>query len=88
MVSFITKLKLKLENMSPQNMLELQQMVLLNVYENTFLFEKEIRKSLVWLNGSELSKLYEWIIENFNEKYIQIADKVFGKSFKSLQSYN
>ncbi len=68
--------------MTPHNMLELQQLVLLNVFEDTYLFEKEIRKSLNWLNGNELSKLYQWLLENFNYKYIQIADNVFANTQK------
>ena len=72
--------------MTHHNMFELQQMVLLNVRDDLLLFEKEIRKSLLWLTSSELLKLYEWLVENFTENYIQIADKNLKPQFSTIRS--
>ena len=72
--------------MTPHNMFELQQMVLLNVRDDLLLFEKEIRKSLLWLTSSELSKLHEWLVDNFSENYIQIADKNLKPQLSTIPS--
>jgi hypothetical protein len=64
--------------MSPSNMLELQKLVLENVHENIFLFEKELRKSFKWLGNEDLHKLYNWAVLNFNERYQRIIDCVYS----------
>ena len=64
--------------MSPKNMLELQKLVLENVYENKNLFEKELRKSFQWLDKDDLCKLYYWSIGNFNKQYHSLIDCVYS----------
>jgi hypothetical protein len=64
--------------MDPSNMLELQKLVLENVYENKVLFEKELRKSFKWLENEDLHILYNWAIGKFNEHYCKIIDCVFA----------
>jgi hypothetical protein len=77
--------------MDPTNMLELQKLVLENVYENKVLFEKELRKSFKWLENEDLHKLYKWAIGRFNEGYFKIIDCVFAgfdfKNFNQLSIY-
>ena len=63
--------------MNPTNMLELQQLVLEKVSENSQLFEKELRKSFKWLGRDDLSKLYNWAIDNFYEQYSNLINSVF-----------
>jgi hypothetical protein len=64
--------------MSPKNMLELQELVLENVHENIFLFEKELRKSFRWLGNNDLYILYHWAIANFDERYRKIINNVYA----------
>jgi hypothetical protein len=66
------------EIMIPRNMLDLQKLVLENVYENGVLFEKELRKSLKWLVKADLLKLYNWAIEKFDEECCNIINCVFS----------
>ncbi len=63
--------------MIPTNMLELQKLVLENVYENKTLFEKELRKSFKWLGNDDLNKLYKWAIRKFNNQYCKIINCVY-----------
>lgn len=71
--------------MTPSNILELQKLVLENVYENKALFEKELRKSFKWLDYDDLKKLYKWAIARFDIKYGKIIDCVYmGFGFLNL----
>jgi hypothetical protein len=63
--------------MNPTNMLELQKLVLENVYENKLIFVKELKKSLQWLDHDDLIKLYNWAIGKFNERYQNIIKCVY-----------
>jgi hypothetical protein len=63
--------------MTPSNFLELQKMVLENVYENKALFEKELIKSFKWLGYEDLQKLYQWAVGKFNGQYRKIVECVF-----------
>jgi hypothetical protein len=76
--------------MSPSNMLELQKLVLENVYENTMLFEKELRKSFKLLDRDDLNKLYYWAIDKFNRRYnlINCVYMVFDFRVPSLMNSN
>jgi hypothetical protein len=74
--------------MNPTNMLELQKLVLENVYENKLLFEKELRKSFQWLGYEELLHLYYWATGKFNEQYCNIIDCVFkGFDFQNVNPF-
>jgi hypothetical protein len=63
--------------MNPTNMLELQKLVLENVYEDKSLFAKELRKSFQWLDHEELYILYKWAVGKFNDGYQKIIDCVY-----------
>jgi hypothetical protein len=63
--------------MNPTNMLELQKLVLENVYENKSFFVKELQKSFQWLDHEDLNILYRWAIEKFSEQYRKIIDCMF-----------
>jgi len=64
--------------MNPTNMLELQKLVLENVFENSNLFEKELRKSFKWLDKEDLCNLYYWSIGKFNERYHNLINCVYS----------
>ena len=64
--------------MNRTTMLELQEFVLENVYENKALFTKELEKSFQWLEHDDLSILYNWAIGKFNERYRNIIDYVYS----------
>jgi hypothetical protein len=71
--------------MNPINMLEHQKLVLVNVYKNKKIFEKELRKSFKWLGKADLLKLYSWAIEKFEVKYCNIIVRVYsGFDFQNL----
>jgi len=71
--------------MSPLNMLELQKLVLKNVYENKILFEKELRKSFKWLCKADLHILYTWAVGKFDEECCNIVNYVYsGFDFQNL----
>lgn len=57
-------------------MLEAQKSVLLNVSYDLNLFRKELIKSLVWLNTSELTELRKWLRDSFEEPHIEIVKEV------------
>ena len=72
--------------MNPTNMLELQKFVLERVYENRFLFAKELKKSFQWLDDQDLVKLYSWSIGKFSERYKSIIDCVYSDfEFQNFQ---
>jgi hypothetical protein len=64
--------------MNPTNMLELQKLVLENVYENKSMFAKELQKSFQWLDRDDLNLLYIWAIGKFNKGYKKIIDCVYS----------
>ena len=78
--------------MNPTNMLELQKLVLENVYENKSIFAKELQKSFQWLGYEDLYSLYNWAIGKFNEQYRKIIDCVYSafdfQNADRLGSYN
>ena len=63
--------------MYPTSMLELQKLVLENVFENKSLFAKELQKSFQWLEHDDLYVLYNWVIGKFNERYQNIINDVY-----------
>lgn len=46
-------------------MLEHQKLVLKNVSNNPELFQKELNKSLAWLDSYEVFKLHKWVRDNY-----------------------
>ncbi len=63
--------------MYPSSMLELQKIVLENVYENKLLFAKELRKSFQWLEDDDSYVLYKWAVGKFNELYRNLINDVY-----------
>ena len=63
--------------MKPTTMLELQKLVLENVYQNAIIFEKELYKSFKWLGTDDLRKLYKWAIAKFDKRNRKIVNRVY-----------
>ena len=61
------------------DMLEHQKTVLENVISNDELFAKELKKSLCWLETSEIRKLYNWLKEKYGSTHNELIDTVFKK---------
>ncbi len=61
-------------------MLDHQKMVLKAVSSNPVLFEKELIKSLNWLNSHEVRELKIWIIKNFDQEKTDILNRTFMKN--------
>ena len=59
-------------------MLEHQKIVLQNVSHDKALFEKELKKSIIWLKSYELYKLYAWVKENYGRTHKDIINDVFS----------
>lgn len=64
-------------NKMTDNMLEHQKVILKAVSNNIILFQKELVKSLVWLNEREQILLREWVDKNFNQSHKLILNSVF-----------
>ena len=62
-------------------MLEHQKKVLLGVSENNSLFRKELIKSMVWLNDSDLALLQNWVRKNFYDKQANIINEIFTQKY-------
>ena len=64
---------------SPQTMFELQKMVLNQVSEDKNLFQRELKKSFLWLQSSEIFQLHWWADENYESLYNTIISEVFNR---------
>ncbi len=60
-------------------MLEHQKIIVKNVSHNKILFEKEIKKSLKWLDKNDLLAFNQWVVANLYDKYPDIISKYFEK---------
>lgn len=58
-------------------MLEHQMLVLQGVAENRQLFEKELKKSLLWLQPEEIVKLRNWVFSNFQKSHAEVIEQIF-----------
>jgi len=58
-------------------MLELQKFVLQHVHHDALLFKKELIKSILWLDYTELVKLKEWVWSEFGNTHSEIINDVF-----------
>ena len=61
-------------------MVEYFKIVLNGVSEDRSLFEKELRKALIWMTKDELSSLKVWLRERFYPQYKTLIDEVFYPS--------
>ena len=57
-------------------MLEIQKKVLKGVSNDLDMFKKELIKSHAWLSSSELDKLKEWLLIEFNDDYVKVINDV------------
>lgn len=69
-------------------MLELTKKILRGVSFDAALFQKELYKSLKWLNDAEeIKRFQEWCIVEFGAKYPKIIRKAFAQpSLKLVRS--
>jgi len=58
-------------------MLEFSKNVLQKVSFDHHLFEKELTKSLQWINQSDAESLREWCLEMYGNKYSHIIQQAF-----------
>ncbi len=58
-------------------MLEFSKNVLQKVSFDHLLFEKELTKSLQWINQSDAESLREWCLEMYGNKYSHIIQQAF-----------
>ncbi len=65
--------------MSEIKMLDHQKMILQNVMHDKLLFEKELLKSIKWLETNDAQKLQTWLQTSFWESHKEIIQKVFNK---------
>jgi glutamyl-tRNA reductase len=67
-------------------MLEHQKRIIQNVADDKEIFEKELYKSLVWLENEEIEELVKWLENNYgdsNDEEIKIVlQKVYGQYMK------
>ena len=58
-------------------MLEFSKNVLQKVSFDHLLFEKELTKSLQWINQTDSESLREWCLEMYGNKYAHIIQQAF-----------
>ena len=60
-------------------MLNHQKMVLQKVMHDEVLFEKELTKSIKWLESEDVQELQNWLRTNFWESHKNVIQRVFDK---------
>lgn len=65
--------------MSDIKMLDHQKMILQNVMHDKVLFEKELTKSIKWLEENDVHELQNWLQTSTWKSHKEIIKKVFGK---------
>ncbi len=59
-------------------MLELSQKILKRVSFDAYLFQKELKKAILWIKDlDELNKLKDWCLKEFNHLYPHIIQSTF-----------
>ena len=58
-------------------MLEYVKTILIKVSFDQKLFQKELKKSLQWLDIEDVLKLKDWVSDNFNYLYKDIITEIF-----------
>ncbi len=61
-------------------MLDHQKIILKNVMNDTQLFEKELMKSIRWLEAEDVLKLKNWLETNLWKSHKEIIRKVFERT--------
>jgi hypothetical protein len=59
------------------NMLEYTKLILQKVSFDKKLFEKELSKSIQWLDNEEAHALKEWLMKKFSQEYEDIIHSTF-----------
>jgi hypothetical protein len=67
------------EIMSEMKMLEHQKIILENVRHDKKLFQKELVKSVNWLEENDQEELYQWLKKSYWKSHRQIIESVFKK---------
>ncbi len=65
--------------MTEIKMLDHQKIILQNVMYDTQLFEKELMKSIRWLEAEDVQKLKNWLQTNLWKSHKEIIRKVFER---------
>ena len=60
-------------------MLDHQKMILQNVMNDELLFEKELTKSIKWLEANDVHELQSWLQTSFWKSHQEIIQKIFDK---------
>jgi hypothetical protein len=63
--------------MSEMRMLEHQKIILENVRHDKKLFQKELIKSVNWLEKEDQRELYQWLKKSYWDSHKQIIESVF-----------
>ncbi|MFA8450422.1 MAG: hypothetical protein ACEPOW_06990 [Bacteroidales bacterium] len=58
-------------------LLDHQKTMIKNLSSDERLFEKELLKSLNWLDQNEKQQFCKWVFENYCSKYAHIINRVF-----------
>lgn len=61
-------------------MLKLCKRVLRKVSFDHFLFQKELIKSIKWINKAEAKRLKNWCLKNYSAQY----EKLIHETFKAI----
>lgn len=67
-------------------MLEYSKVILTKVSFCKVLFEKELRKSIQYLQESEKVFLYLWCRKTFKDEHTKIINQVFTQTLPTLQT--
>lgn len=65
-------------------LLDHQKAIIMNVCKDKSLFEKELVKSMEWLNEREQKQFRKWIWENFMLDYPDVLKSVFRDELPEL----
>ena len=60
-------------------MLEYAKVILPKVSFSKYLFRKELKKCIAWLNDQQVQELHEWCNKNFKEMYPNIISEAFAE---------
>lgn len=58
-------------------MLELCKQILEKVSFDKYLFQKELRKSISWIQNEEMSKFRSWVFTRFGKMYPDVVESAF-----------
>lgn len=59
-------------------MLEHQKYIIRSISSDKYLFQKELKKSIGWLDPLEMAELHSWIMRNYWETHRDVISEVFA----------